>query len=242
MRVGIIGNGNLAGALSKLFLRNGFTNFNITDVDKSKSHDMTNSENIESSDILFLCVKPKDMSDVLPLFVNFENKTIVSMAAGVKLFELEKYSNTCIRMMPNLPIQFGKGIISYYSKNELPSLIKQLCQGPKLLKCREEILIDVSTICHGSMPAFISYFAKEYVEYGVSRGLSPYESYIGFTSTLEGTLEMIKYFPMDHIISQVSSPKGVTRLSLDYLDRSDIKEIIQKSLDISFEHIAKLKQ
>lgn len=242
MKVGIIGNGELAQALSKLFLRNGLNNFNISDIDKRKSQNISNSENIEDSDILFLCVKPNDIKNVLPLFTNFENKTIVSMAAGIPISQFEKYSSSPIRMMPNLPIQYKKGVITYFTKTEIPSFIKNICQGPKLIKCREEKLLDVSTISNGSMPAFISYFAKEYIQFAISRGFSPSEAQQAYISTLEGTIEMMKHIPLDKIISQVASPKGITECNLKFLDNSEIRDIIRESLEISMQHMVKLKQ
>lgn len=240
-RVGIIGNGNLSYALSSLFLRNGLTNFNISDVDKTRSQDITNSENIEDSDILFLCVKPKDMGDVLPLFTNFENKTIVSCAAGIKLAELEKYSDSCIRIMSNLSIQYGKGTISYFSKTSIPEQIKTLCRGPKLLKCEEERMLDIFTVTNGSTPAFISYFAKEYVHFAVSRGLTMSEAMSAYISTLEGTAELLKHFSPDDIISKVSSPNGVTAKAITHLNNSEVRENIRESLEVSLNHLTKLK-
>jgi len=242
MRIGIIGNGKLTFALSKLFLRNGLNNFNISDIDKTRSQNISNSENIEDSDILFLCVKPKDVENVLPLFTNFDNKIIVSMAAGISIADLEKYSNSCVRMMTNLPIQYGKGVITYYSKCEIHPYIKTICKGPKLLKCKDEKLLDVSTIYNGSMPAFISYFAQEYIQFAISRGFTPYEAKQSYISTLEGTVEMMKHYPLDEIISRVSSPKGVTQKGLDFLDNSEIRDILRESMEVSYNHLAKLKQ
>ena len=224
-----------------MFLRNGLNNFNISDIDKTRSQDITNSENIEDSDILFLCVKPKDMKDVLPLFTNFENKTIVSCASGIKLSELEKYSDSCVRIMPNLPIQYGKGAISYFTKTVLPEQIRVLCRGPKLLRCGEEKMLDISTITNGSAPAFISYFAKEYVQFATSRGLTMSEAMTAYISTLEGTAELLKHFSPDDIISKVSSPNGVTSKAITHLNNSDVRENIRESLEVSLNHLTKLK-
>ena len=240
--IGILGNGQLGLALSKLFVRNGFVNTRISDKILEKRN-CTNEENIANSDILFLCVKPNDINEILKY--DFTNKTIVSAMAGIPISMFKDTNSTqIIRIMPNLPIAHGKGVIMYYSEilaNINISFIRELCKGPLLLPCRDESLLDTSTICVGSLPAFSAYIAKQYIDFSISKGFSPSEAYRMYFATVEGTLEMMKTSSLEHIIQSVSSPKGTTQLAISYLERANIKEIIHESLEISYRHIKKLK-
>ena len=245
MRIGIIGNGNLGMAISSMLRRNGFYNFNISDVDKYKAN-MTNKENNENSDILFLCVKPIDVPSVLSTLHNSQNskKILISPAAGVNIADIERYTNTyTVRIMPNLTIQYGKGIIPYYLKNgeELPNSVKQLFSGMKLLKCRNEDLLNLSTICNGSMPAYLAYFSREYVKFAVENGFSNSEAIAMQISALEGTLQMMQEHTFDQIASMVSSQKGVTQKGLRHLDELQVPTSLQSSLRISHDHLCTLK-
>ena len=140
MRIGIIGHGNMGRALTKLFNRNGFVNFTISDVDTKKTH-FSNARNIAASDILFLCVKSEDIPNVLSDFSISQQKIVISMAST----PISKFPShlKVIRMVPNLSIQYGVGIIPYYSQYvEVPSEIRKHCKGLELIKCAEEKLLD----------------------------------------------------------------------------------------------------
>lgn len=246
MKVGIIGNGNLGAALARLLNLNGFYNFNISDVDKHRAN-MGNKENIENSDVLFLCVKPSDMANVLPEFRNTRNKVVVSAAAGISIADIEKHTwkdNKVARIMPNLTIQYGKGTIPYYVKDgeELPIPVRQLCSGPKLLKCQSEELLNLSTICNGSMPAFLAYYAREYVKFATDKGFSNSEAVSMLVSAMDGTSSMLKEHSFDQIVFMVSSQKGVTQHGLKHLDGTFVPQRIRESLQISYDHLSVLKQ
>ena len=241
MKVGIIGNGNLGAALARLFNANGFYNFNISDVDKHRAH-MRNKENIQNSDVLFLCVKPSDMVNVLPDFRNTRNKVVVSSAAGISIADIEKYTwqdNKVVRIMPNLTIQYGKGTIPYYVKDgeELPTPVRQLCSGPKLLKCQSEELLNLSTICNGSMPAFLAYYAREYVKFATDKGFSNSEAVSMLVSAMDGTSSMLKEHSFDQITHMVSSKNGVTQKALRHLDHLQVPSHIRSSLQLSHQHL-----
>ena len=60
-------------------------------VTNSKTEEPTKNANyIENSNMIFICVKPKDIFGILENFENVKNKTIVSCVASVNLKDINK--------------------------------------------------------------------------------------------------------------------------------------------------------
>lgn len=250
MKIGIIGLGNMGKALLNLFLKNGYDyNVILSDVRKelidTKSFWSSSTEdNIKTSDIIFLTVKPKDLN-FLEQFKNLKYKLVVSCVAGVSIQEIEKETELpIIRMMSNLPIEDRKGSIVYTTNRKVENIdlnkFLKICKGPELIQVDEK-KIDISTIMSGSMPAYISYLSEEYINFGIKNGLSREESLKMYISSVEGTMNMMKSYNSEEIISKVSSPGGVTEEGIKYLRENNIKKIINNSLVSSFDKITKLK-
>lgn len=248
MRIGIIGFGNMGSSLFKLLSKNGYEHHVILSDRKKhlleKKRSKATIDNLETSSIIFLTIKPKDIQ-VLKYLKSSDKKLLVSCVAGVSIKDIEKYTNLpAIRMMANLPIQDGKGTI-VYTKNDIVKKDKleiflNICKGPEIIYMDENKL-DISTILAGSMPGFISHLSKEYINFGTDNGLSKEESLRLYISSLEGSASMMKTHSLNDIIHRVSSPGGVTAEGIKYLEDNNINEKIKKSLEISFQKIKRLK-
>ncbi len=219
MKIGIIGNGNIGSAMAKLFNRNGFVNFNISDIDKRKSF-RNNENNIETSDILFLCVDDKNISTVVEEIKT--PKTVVSTSS----LPVSAYPShlKVIRIMPSISVAYGKGVIPYYSKDNIPTIIQQYCKGPTLFKCNREELLDVTSLYNASMPAISAYLAREQIRLAIESGLSPSEAYQIHLSSLDAFSSLIKEQSLEQIIFQ---GKGTT--ILNSLDREGFQLLLRKS-------------
>jgi pyrroline-5-carboxylate reductase len=257
MRIGIVGFGNMGTSLSKLLSKNGY-DYNIVVSDSkeiiwNKSmnfwYKSTNfcykstEDNIKTSEILFLMIKPKDMR-LLDL-KKTNAKLIISCVAGVSIENIEKYTNLpIIRIMSNLPIEDGKGTIIYtknskVSYDQLYTFLK-ICHGPKIMEISEDKL-DISTILAGCMPAFISHLSEEYINFGIEKGLTREESLNIYTSSVIGSIGMMENYDLKDIIKKVSSPGGVTEEGIKSLQESRVNQEIKKSLHVSFDKIKRLK-
>jgi len=250
MKIGIIGLGNMGSALLQLLCKNGYSHHVIlSDVNKKlmdgKFWQKNTADNIKTSDIIFLMVKPKDMQ-ILEHLKKSRASLIVSGVAGVSLKEIEKYTGLpVIRMMANLPVQYRTGTIVYTTnskviKSKLETFAK-ICRGPEMVELKEEEHLDVSTILAGSMPAFMSYLSEEYLQFATTHGLSAEESLKIYTSSVIGCMQMLKSSSTKEIIEKVSSPGGVTAEGIKYLQETKVNNKIKTSLQISYDKIKKLK-
>lgn len=268
MKVGIIGAGNLGSALARLINKNSSNLITLSDKRENlqifQDFPTTSIKNIiQKSNILFLCVKPTDMKSILNEIHDSkenicvfshdaferraEKKIIVSCAAGISLNFIEeqlKFPHSVIRCMTNIPISIGKGAITYIKNSNTDSeALKNfhfLMQGPKILEVEEESLIDTSTILTGSMPAFTSFLAEEFIKFGCQNGLTYNQSKDLYISTIEGTMEILKTNSSKDIINAVSSPNGITTKGIEILEKSDIRSTLCSTLYKSLNEISSL--
>ena len=125
MNLGIIGCGKMGSALVKGAIKeNAIDGQKVMVIDlvpelaQKLSNDIgatvakTNDDLIKNSDAILLCVKPQDMISLTDSF-NKErsSKLFISIAAGIKIDDLEKSlknDDRVIRVMPNTPAMIGQ--------------------------------------------------------------------------------------------------------------------------------------
>ena len=246
MKIGIIGVGSLGRSLANFFVYKRVPLF-LSDIKRIKdfeSFPKYKAEKVfEKTDIVFLCVKPNDVKEVSKNVKVNNAKAVISLVAGISFDTLQDYfDKPIIRCMTNIPIKKMKGSLTYYGEDlnrELEKTFLQIMEGPEIIRVNNEQLLDLSTIMIGSMPAFITYLAEEYIDFGCRNGLTYEESKKLYISTALGTMEIFKKESGEEIIDAVCSPNGVTEKGIDYLECSGIKDLIKESLKISLKNIKK---
>ena len=259
--LGFIGTGKMATALIKSILSSKLlTSQDIfcSDVKKENldaAHLQFNinlSDNLgvcSQADIIFLCVKPQDMVELLKeISKETKNKLVVSIAAGITIATLEQHlpNARIIRVMPNTPCLVGEMAAVYsLGKKATPqdqsTLLQLLAAGGKAFELKEE-LIASATAVSGCGPAFFAYFIKYIAEAGVKKGLKKEIAYKLAAKTALGTgkllLEM-KITP-DELIEMVASKKGTTEAGLKVLNKYKVKKILEKTVDAAYKRSREL--
>lgn len=242
MKIGIIGaGGRLGSALTNLVLKNNHTpllSFSHSTNEKNKNFLKTTKHIIPESDILFLCVKPKDVENVLDEINKYPlgHFLVVSCAASIPFNFIEsKLNKKCkvVRIMPNLPIVNGKGVITYFPSRKINksehNVLMEILKGPKIFEVREEEKLNISTVLTGSMPAFIAYVVKAHLNCFTTH-FNEVEALELYIATMEGTLDMLRTQSSDEIIKNVSSPGGITEKGIKILEDSKVNSIIEDSI------------
>ncbi len=255
MNIGVIGVGNMARSLINGFLRSKENKILCSDsnpkqlkIFQKKSRVKIAQDNISvvnSSKIIFLCVKPFVVGEVLREIKDnlTEKKILVSIAAGVQSSYIEK--NTfkdikIIRAMPNLPCSVLKGVFGFKpNRNCKTSDIKAFLKLVETvgigLKVKSEKDFDYVTALSGSGPAFLAEYISAQMDYARSVGMNSALAKDLIFETIIGTVEYLNHnnIKPSNFVKLVSSPGGTTEAGMKILKSKKFINTIYKSLNVA---------
>lgn len=260
MRVGIIGFGNMGQAFALCLSKKvGKENIVVYDVDPTKrqiaiENGFAFASNakflIDTSDIVMIAVKPKDAKNVLKDLKDAKNKLILSIMAGVSIFDLEEEigrDKKIVRVMPNLGVAVGKGVMAItdngkLNKEESDKLEEILITCGSLYRI-DERLFDSFTALAGSAPAFVFEFIDGLALAGVREGFNYGQALNIVLDTIIGSAKLLKDLGgnPNEWITRVSSPGGTTIEGLKYLEEKGFKGILMGCIEKTTEKAKKLK-
>jgi pyrroline-5-carboxylate reductase len=251
---GFIGGGNMAEALIKGILHSshatGCSEIFVSEpveerrkyLEKTYGVKTTNSNKdiASSSDIIILAVKPQIMGEVLDEIksVVTDDKTVVSIAAGIRLSSLQSKLNTkkLIRVMPNTPalVHEAMSVMSLcecFSDKDINPVREIFMSIGKVLTLPEKYMNAVTALS-GSGPAFIAFFIEAMVEGGVKSGLSKENASELATQTLLGTARLLETGMLPEKLREtVTSPGGTTAAGLKVFEEKGFKDIVLSAID-----------
>ena len=237
MKYGFIGCGNMGGAIAKA-LSKATNDIMITDRSgKAKaladalSCAYTDSITIASScQRIFLAVKPQMMKEaLLPLqkYLQEYKPLLITMAAGIEIAKIQELAGAelpVIRIMPNTPVQVGKGM-TLYCCNEfveqavLDDFLKDMAFTGHMDAIAEH-LIDAAGVVSGCSPAYMYMFAEALADGAVACGVPRSKALEYAAATLAGAGEILLQTG-EHpgkLKDAVCSPGGSTIAGLNVLE------------------------
>jgi pyrroline-5-carboxylate reductase len=255
-RLGIIGCGHMGEAILKGVLDNSFLSpgqviFYEKDVSRGEyivdKYKISPAKNIEElvklSEYILIAVKPQDLKDVLDkLKGNFDCgvNSIISIAAGIPTSYIEELLDlnvSVVRIMPNVPALFGKGVAAvssgrFANKNDLvfsENLIKSVGDYVFI----DEEFQNIATALSGSGPAYFFLFCKYLIKAGMDNGLDTEIARKLVVGTMIGAGIAIEKSgaDLDELIKRVASPGGTTEKALEEFARSKFGEIVEKAVE-----------
>ena len=208
-----------------------------------------NKEAVKNSDIIFICVKPQNIDEVLDeIKNNVKNKLVVSIAAGIKIKHIEKILKTkrIIRVMPNINCLVGEMASGFAAgkdatKEDMEDIKKILNSAGISFLIKEELMDALSAIS-GAGPAFFAYFIESLAEAGIKNGLPKEIAYKLAAKTALGTGKLIleKDLSAGEVIKMVASKKGVTLSGLKVLDKHKVKNILEETINAAIKRSKEL--
>ena len=207
MKYGLIGCGNMGGAIARALSR---ATKDIAVSDRSGKAAVLatelgiaytdNAHIADECDVIFLGVKPHMMKDVLlPLQpkLGLRKPLLVTMAAGLTIDTIEGFAGAqlpVIRIMPNTPTAIGKGVIPYCTNDRVADeMLQQWLQDMQhcgLLDALEERLIDAASALSGSGPAYMYVFLEALADGAVACGIPRAKAMEYAAMTMAGAAEM----------------------------------------------------
>ncbi len=199
-----------------------------------------NKEAVKDSDIVFICVKPQDIDAVLNEVKDVvKNQLVVSIAAGVTIKHIEFIlkNKRVIRVMPNINCLVGEMAAGFsagkYATSDDIKIVSKILNVAGLSILIKEDLLDAVTAVSGSGPAFFAYFIGLIAEAGIKSGLPKNTAFKLASQTALGTGKLMLETNLNsqELINMITSKKGTTMAGLEILNKSDIKVIIEKTIN-----------
>ena len=259
MKYGFIGCGNMGGAVAAALAR---TTHDIMITDRSgKAKKLAqelgvdyadNETAAKNCDILFLCVKPHMMKDMLlPLQPALQERKplLVTMAAGLTMAQIEAFAGgklPVVRIMPNTPVAVGKGMIQYcrnglVDEDALSDLLGDLRFAGKL-DALDETLIDAASAVSGCGPAYAYLFLEAMADGGVACGIPRAKALEYAAATMAGAAEMYlatRQHP-GALKDAVCSPGGSTIEGIKALETNGFRGAVMDCVTAAYEKNKKL--
>lgn len=193
---------------------------------------------------IFLGVKPQVLpavlADIRPVLqARTDRFVLVSMAAGISTAQITQLLGApypIIRIMPNMPVQQGEGMILFATTEDvLPEETEEfmciLARAGKLDDLPEH-LIDAGSAVSGCGPAFVALFLEAMADGGVACGLPRAKALQYAAQTLLGTAQTLLQTSQHPGILKdaVCSPGGSTIAGVQALEegafRADVMHAV----------------
>ena len=201
--------------------------------------------------LVLLGVKPQKLDEVVPSLSKHlnQNTILISILAGVELNSLRSRfpsAGQVVRIMPNLPVSEGRGIVAIFDGNpyDTPSVTDALFAplGTVVRTTSEAELAAVGSLA-GAGPAYVARFIAALAKAGVERGLDPALADCLALETVLGTATMAaaRGEDMASIAHRVASPNGTTEAGLTILD-AGLYRLVSQTLEAASKRGAELAE
>ncbi|MGN0658555.1 MAG: pyrroline-5-carboxylate reductase [Emergencia sp.] len=253
VKLGFIGYGNMAGAVSRGLIRSGAVRpdqIYACARDYEKLCGKAAEDGIhpcESAldtagicDVIFIGVKPYMIEEVMsPLKEALEGKIVISLAANTYSDRLQEIlpASRSVATLPNTPVSVCEGIFLCETENSLAPEEREftdalLCNlGAVFWMDRKQM--DIGGVLAGCAPAFAAMFIEALGDAGCKHGLSRDTAYRLASQMLAGTGRMAMQSG-DHpgrMKDAVCSPGGTTIVGVSALEKNGFRYAVIDAVD-----------
>ena len=261
-----IGGGNMARSLigGLLTTENSSTHIRVVDPNADQRQLLANlgiatyadaMDALTGSDVLVLAVKPQIMAEVaksLASFVQQHRPLVVSVAAGIRCHDLERWLGgnvAIVRTMPNTPALvlsgatglFANGHVSSDQKGQAESLMRAV--GICVWLAIEKDL-DTVTAVSGSGPAYYFLMMEAMIAAGEQMGLDNKTATLLTVQTALGAAKMAleSHTPPAQLRAQVTSPNGTTERAIQTFEQHHLRETVLTAMQAAQQRADELAQ
>ncbi len=253
--IGFIGAGNMGRSLAGGLLKSGWDRRRLllSDPDPQQRRAVeqllgvtAHAENervAQQADVLVLAVKPQSMREVadgLAAVVQRQRPLIVSIAAGVRIADLERWLGgdlAIVRVMPNTPALVGCGASALFANRRVEPSQRDLAEsilrtvGTTVWLPNEELL-DVVTALSGSGPAYFFLVMEALEQAAIEQGLDPATARLLTIETAFGAAKMALEGGAEpaELRRRVTSRGGTTERALAVLGDGGIERLLSQAV------------
>jgi pyrroline-5-carboxylate reductase len=181
------------------------------------------------TDLVVVAVKPALVAGLLaeirPALT--DRSVVASVAAGRTLDDLDVAGCGTARLMPNLAVRHGAGLVALATRgiddrrrDDLTAFLGVLGTVTEL----DEALFDVATALAGSGPGIVALVAEALEQGGIDEGLSAPEARAMVRAVLAGTAALLADgLDPAELRARVSSPGGTTVAAVQALEEGAVR-------------------
>ncbi|RYX85624.1 pyrroline-5-carboxylate reductase [bacterium] len=196
---------------------------------------------VRGADVVILAVKPYAVEEAIASFREAltPQQTLISVAAGVSLQQLETYAGDAIpvvRSMPNTPSMVSAGATAIcggtHATRENLDKARAIFSALGLCVDTEEKLFDAVTGLSGSGPAYVFLFIEALADGGVRAGLRRDVALQLAAQTVLGGAQMVLETGKHPGVlkDQVASPGGTTIAALHALENGAFRGTVMNAV------------
>ena len=260
-KIAVIGVGMMGGAIVQSLLKSGYKS-KITAVDiqpkKLKEQEKLgvavstdNRKAAADADIIFVCVKPNNVENVLKqISSNVKGKMVISIAATVPLKFLKKFipEAKIVRIMPNVAALVQASYTAYCCGENVTQQdkekVKELLNRMGVCEEVDEKYMDAMTALTGSGPGYISIIIEALMYAGLKVGLPRNVALYGSAQTVLGTGKLVLEL-QEHpakVKDMVTTPGGTTIEAISEIERSDIRQALIRAIEAATKKSQKIRK
>ena len=261
-KIGIIGCGNMGGAILKGAIASGVLapeqayvyDISAAAMETAKNlgvNLMTNDEDVcANSDIILLAVKPQNAAEALEQCKKaLDGKALMSIVAGVTVERLQNMIDgtpRILRIMPNTPALVFEGAFALCSDNDFTAdeltAAKAIYEKLGIVEMIPEKLIDAVCGLSGGGPAWAAMFIEAMGDAGVKNGLPRATAYRLAAQTVLGTAKMYLETGKHpgELKDMVTSPGGTTIEGCEALERGGFRYAVMDCVNKATEKSKRL--
>ena len=258
-KIAIIGAGNMGGAIAVGLLKSGFVpayDILVSDpkeenLNEMKALGITVCENnniaVQNADVVILAVKPHLIYDVIDDIEAdlTSDKILISVAAGVEIFEIEEIAGENIsifRAMPNTAIALQESLTCISSKSKTPEhnafVVEMFNKLGLAIEIPEE-LMAAATVLSSCGIAYALRFMRAMMQGGIEIGFSAEMAQFITAQTVKGASKLILQTGNNPEIEidKVTTPGGITITGLNEMELNGFSSSLIQGVLASYKKI-----
>jgi len=256
-KITFIGAGNMASSIISGLIKDGYPAQMICAAEPEKANtdklsaefsivgSQDNAKSAQWADIIVLAVKPQIMAMVCEALanegVNFSDKLVVSIAAGVSIARLQSIlgnETAIIRTMPNTPALLQKGMTGLFASAQVSQTEKTfagelMAAVGEVVWVEEESKINAIIAASGSAPAYFFLFMEAMQTKAMALGFTEQEARLLVQQSAIGSAEMVKqnaHLDLATLRNNVTSKGGTTAEAIRTFNELDLSDIVAKAM------------
>lgn len=257
-KIAIIGCGNMGRGLAQRLSKTSQLSFYDRNSEKTNKLEQEGygkaytdiEQALKDAELVILAVKPQNLKEAANLIGNKlkNSQTVVSLLTGTSIDLLKSFfpNVSIVRMMPNMALIYGEGVIGLASDEKMPKKDKdyltKIFESLGAIYWLPEDKINALTALTGSGPAFLFMMVEAMIDAGIAMGFSAKDAQGLVYQMVRGGLTLLEKTEKHpgELRWQIASPQGTTIAGIKRLEELALRGGVMNTFLAAYECANKL--